>query len=72
MVLLFPFKKKIALLPVFISLFVILPEWSKGPDLRSGVFARVGSNPTDDKGGLDFLLEIYYALVAQLVRAPDC
>ncbi len=50
MVLLFPFKKKIALLPVFISLFVILPEWSKGPDLRSGVFARVGSNPTDDMG----------------------
>ena len=23
-----------------------MPEWSKGADLRSAVFARVGSNPT--------------------------
>ncbi len=23
-----------------------MPEWSKGGDLRSSVFARVGSNPT--------------------------
>ena len=23
-----------------------MPEWSKGVDLRSTVFARVGSNPT--------------------------
>ena len=23
-----------------------MPEWSKGEDLRSSVFARVGSNPT--------------------------
>ena len=26
--------------------FAELPEWSKGEDLRSSVFARVGSNPT--------------------------
>ena len=27
---------------------VWMPEWSKGADLRSAVFARVGSNPTPD------------------------
>ena len=27
---------------------VWMPEWSKGDDLRSSVFARVGSNPTPD------------------------
>lgn len=25
-----------------------MPEWSKGEDLRSSVFVRVGSNPTAD------------------------
>ena len=34
--------------PVHYYFIVNLPEWSKGPDLRSGVFARVGSNPTID------------------------
>ena len=27
-----------------------MPEWSKGVDLRSTVFARVGSNPTFGNG----------------------
>ena len=27
---------------------VRMPEWSKGADLRSAVFVRVGSNPTPD------------------------
>ena len=27
---------------------VVLPEWSKGEDLRSSVFALVGSSPTHD------------------------
>ena len=26
-----------------------MPEWSKGDDLRSSVFVRVGSNPTVGK-----------------------
>ena len=44
-----------------------MPEWSKGVDLRSTVFARVGSKPTSDKR-VDDLLKIM-ALIAQLVRA---
>ena len=35
-----------------------MPEWSKGGDLRSLVFARVGSNPTPSILCNDFT---YYA-----------
>ena len=42
-----------------------MPEWSKGDDLRSSGFGRVGSNPT----GCINLYFYHFALVAQLVRA---
>ena len=36
----------------------LMPEWSKGADLRSAIFGCVGSNPTQCT-----------VLIAQLVRA---
>ena len=42
-----------------------MPEWSKGDDLRSSGFGRVGSNPT----GCINLYFYHFALIAQLVRA---
>ena len=40
-----------------------LPEWSKGADLRSAVFARVGSNPTP---GILFSI-IFYLIIIQIL-----
>ena len=37
---------------VFLSIFAILPEWSKGVDLSSTVLVRVGSNPTDSTANI--------------------
>ena len=37
-----------------------MPEWSKGVDLRSTVFVRVGSNPTSSNcpiGAMDSALD---------------
>ena len=28
------------------NIFALMPEWSKGADLRSAIFGCVGSNPT--------------------------
>ena len=39
------------------SPFITLAEWSNAPDLRSGSFGSVGSNPTRDN--------LYIALLAQ-------